>query len=41
MHSTPNFSLDVEGVSGVCPAGEQWARQQIADSRIPVFRFLL
>lgn len=37
MHSTPDFSLDVEGVSGVCPAGEQWARQQIADSRIPVF----
>lgn len=37
MHSTPDFSLDVEGVTGVCPAGEQWAEQQIAESRIPIF----
>ncbi len=37
MHSTPDFSLDVEGVNGVCPAGERWAEQQIAESRIPVF----
>jgi uncharacterized metal-binding protein len=36
MNSTPDFSLDVEGVTGACPAGEQWAEQQIAKSRIPV-----
>jgi len=36
MHSTTDFSLDVEGVTGICPAGEQWAEQQIAESRIPV-----
>jgi len=37
MRSTPDFSLEVDGVSGVCPAGEKWAEQQIAESRIPVF----
>ncbi|HXV31286.1 MAG TPA: putative zinc-binding protein [Sinorhizobium sp.] len=36
MRSTPDFSLDVDGVTGVCPAGEKWAEQQIAESRIPV-----
>jgi len=36
MRSTPDFSLDIDGVTGVCPAGEKWAEQQIAESRIPV-----
>jgi len=36
MHSTSDFSIDVEGVTGTCPAGEQWAEQQIVESRIPV-----
>ena len=37
MSYTPDFSLEVEGVKGVCPAGERWAEQQIAEARIPVF----
>jgi len=34
--STPNFSLEVEGVKGVCPAGENWAKQNIIEKKIPV-----
>lgn len=34
---TPDFSLDVEGVEGVCPAGETHARQNIANGKIPLF----
>ena len=37
MQTTLDFSLDVEGVTGVCPVGERWAGQQITESRIPVF----
>lgn len=37
MHSTPDFSLEVDGITGICPAAEKWAEQQIAESRIPVF----
>jgi len=37
MTYTPDFSLDVEGVKGFCPAGERWADQQIREDRIPVF----
>lgn len=33
---TPDFSLQVEGVKGVCPAGEIYAKQQISAKRIPV-----
>ena len=33
---TPNFSLNVEGVAGFCPAGEVYAEQQIEKKRIPV-----
>jgi uncharacterized metal-binding protein len=33
---TPNFSLDVQGVKGSCPAGEAYAKQQRAAKRIPV-----
>jgi uncharacterized metal-binding protein len=36
MRETPDFSLDVKAVKGVCPAGERWAERQIADGRIPV-----
>lgn len=33
---TPDFSLDVEGVKGFCPAGENYAKEQIANGIIPV-----
>ena len=33
---TPDFTLEVEGVKGVCPAGEVYAKQTIADKKIPV-----
>ena len=36
MNSTPDFSLQVKGVTGFCPAGERWAEQQIKEARIPV-----
>ncbi|HZY02720.1 MAG TPA: putative zinc-binding protein [Anaeromyxobacteraceae bacterium] len=33
---TPHFSLDVQGVTGLCPAGEGYAKRQIAARKIPV-----
>src|SRR6266704_6458500 len=33
---TPDFSLDVQGVKGFCPAGEIYSKQQIAKKSIPV-----
>jgi uncharacterized metal-binding protein len=33
---TPDFSLDVQGVTGFCPVGEAYAKQQLATKRIPV-----
>jgi uncharacterized metal-binding protein len=33
---TPDFSMDVQGVKGYCPAGEAYAKQQIAAGTIPV-----
>lgn len=33
---TKDFSLEVEGIQGACPAGERYAKQQIADGRVPV-----
>lgn len=33
---TPDFSLDVQGVTGLCPAGETYATQQIAANKSPV-----
>jgi len=27
---TPDFNLEVEGIKGVCPAGEVYAKQTIA-----------
>ena len=34
---TSDFSLDVKGVRGSCPAGEAWAKRNIAEKKIPVF----
>lgn len=34
--ATPDFSVKVDGVKGLCPAGEKWATDKIADKRIPV-----
>ena len=34
--SSPDFSLDVDGVNGVCPAGEKHAKENIAEGKIPV-----
>ena len=33
---TPEFSLDVQEVRGYCPAGEAYAKEQLAAKRIPV-----
>ena len=33
---TPDFSLDVQGVKGFCPAGEVYAKQQMEKRTIPV-----
>lgn len=35
-HSSLSFSLDVDGISGHCPAGEQWAEDKMAQKAIPV-----
>jgi uncharacterized metal-binding protein len=34
---TPDFTIEVEEVKGVCPAGEVYAEQTIAEKKIPVF----
>jgi uncharacterized metal-binding protein len=36
-NSTSDFSLAVEGVKGVCPAGEVYAKQNISNRKVPVF----
>ncbi len=33
---TEDFTVQVDGVRGLCPAGEAWAEQQILQKRIPV-----
>lgn len=33
---TPDFSLEVQGIKGSCPAGEAYAKQQVAAKTIPV-----
>jgi uncharacterized metal-binding protein len=35
--STSDFTLEVEEVTGVCPAGEVYASQKLAEGKIPVF----
>jgi hypothetical protein len=37
VQSSPDFTLDVEGVKGVCPAGEAYAKRMTAEKKIPVF----
>lgn len=34
---TPDFSIDVEAVEGLCPAGERHAGDALAAGKIPVF----
>lgn len=36
MNYTADFSLEVQGVKGACPAGEAYAKRQIATKTIPV-----
>jgi uncharacterized metal-binding protein len=36
INTAPNFSLNVTGVTGICPAGESWAKQNILDKKVPV-----
>ncbi len=33
---TPDFSLDVQGVTGLCPAGEAYAKRQLEARKTPV-----
>ena len=33
---TPDFSLAVQGVKGLCPAGEEYAARQIVARTLPV-----
>ncbi len=33
---TPDFSLDVQGIKGFCPVGEDYAKHQMAKRTIPV-----
>src|SRR5215207_2730474 len=33
---TPDFSLNVQGVKGYCPAGEVYAKRSISEKKIPV-----
>lgn len=33
---TPDFTLDVRGVKGLCPVGEAYAKRQMADGTAPV-----
>lgn len=32
-----DYSLAIDGVEGVCPAGEKWAKQNIVEKKVPVF----
>ncbi len=34
--ATKDFAVQVDGVKGVCPAGEAWAEQKILQKKIPV-----
>ena len=33
---TPDFALEIESVEGVCPAGEVYAKQTMAEGKFPV-----
>ncbi len=34
--STSDFALDVDGVEGICPAGEKYAQDCMAEGKIPI-----
>lgn len=34
---TPDFTLNVEGIHGHCPAGEVYATRNLAEKKIPIF----
>ncbi len=34
--AVPDFALEVSGVTGVCPAGEKHAQENIAEGKIPI-----
>ena len=34
--ATADFTLKVDGVKGICPAGEAWAERHILEGKIPV-----
>ena len=34
--ASKDFSVQVDGVKGICPAGEAWAEQKIHQQKIPV-----
>jgi uncharacterized metal-binding protein len=36
MNSTQDFSLKINGIKGLCPAGEKWAEENIINKKIPV-----
>ena len=36
VEQTPDFTLDVAGVKGFCAAGETYAKQNMAEKKIPV-----
>lgn len=33
---TPDFTIAVQGVKGLCPAGEEYAKRSISERKIPV-----
>jgi hypothetical protein len=35
--ATADFTVAVDQVEGVCPAGEKWARQNMIEKKIPIF----
>jgi len=35
-NSSPDFTIEVDGVSGFCPVGEKWAADNLARKAIPV-----
>lgn len=35
-NKSSEFSLKVDGVKGLCPPGEAWAKQHMKDGKIPV-----
>ena len=34
--ATADFSLAIDGVEGICPAGEKWARKNMVEKKIPM-----